>query len=741
MASMSGDKIDLVVDEDTQVKNGKGKRFLFILCGALWVLAIGILAGLVAVIIIKSKDDATLCTTAHCVITAGKLLSNIDPAVDPCDNFYEFSCGGWLKKNTIPEEQSSYGTFERLRDQIDVILRGLLEKKKSNDDTESIRKVKDLYNSCMDLETIEAKNSTPLAQFVTKFGGWPVLGDKEGGSWNDADFDLETLLANLGKELGLSASVIISAGVDIDLENSSKNILFIDQRGPIYPSYYYLDSQYADYKVPYLQYMIAITTLLGADKTTAQKDMTDVLEFDIKLANISSEESRNISELYHSTNITQLEIDVPEINWMKFFDILMPEETKPISRNEPIINRSPVSVALAAKLMKDTTPRIIANYMMWSISTDMISSLSQQFRDAEQNFQKAVHLPTTERPGWRECLSTTKTDLAFATARMYIEEHFTDNSKMNIDTFITNLKTAFKEMLKDNDWIDEETKVAVREKVDAIREQIGFPEWIKDDSKLNKEYEKVDVNEDEYFENKANFLKYWAQKSLSSLRTPIEKYKWDGTILFEVNAWYNPSANQITFPAAILQPPFYHPESPWYLNYGGIGIVIGHELTHGFDNNGRKFNKDGNETVWWSDESIDNFEKRAQCIIDQYSQYVVPENNRTINGNQTLGENIADNGGIRESLKAYKDNHDDNVKLPGFEDYSPEQLFFLNFAQIWCSKYQPEALDFHIDTDAHSTTRFRVIGTLHNSFHFAKAYNCPADSMMNPPANDKCVLW
>ncbi|XP_072047749.1 membrane metallo-endopeptidase-like 1 isoform X2 [Amphiura filiformis] len=718
MASMSGDKIDLVIDEDTQVKNVNRKRLLFILCGALWVLAIGILAGLVAVIIIKSKNDATICTTAHCVITAGELLSNIDPAVDPCDNFYEFACGGWLKRNTIPEEHSSYGTFERLRDQIDVILRGLLEKKKSNDDTESIRKAKDLYNSCIDLETIEAKNSTPLAQFVKKFGGWPVLGDKEGGSWNDANFDLETLLANLGKELGSSVSVIISAGVDIDLENSSKNILFIDQTGPIFPSRYYLEDQYANYKDAYFHYMIGITTLLGADRTTAPKDMADVLEFETKLANI---------------------------NWTKLFDILMPEETKPISRDETIINRSPVSTAQAAKLMRDTSPRIIANYMMWSISNGMISSLSKKFREVEEIFHKFVYADTTygartERPRWRECVSTTSGYLAFATGRMYIEEQFTGDIKKNIDKFITNLKIAFKEMLKDNDWIDEETKVAVREKVDAIREQIGFPEWITDDADLNKQYEKVDVNEDEYFENKANFLRYWAQKSLSSLRKPIEKNKWD-TGLFEVNAWYTASANQITFPAAILQSPFYHPESPWYLNYGGIGTVIGHELTHGFDNNGRKFNKDGNETVWWSDESIDNFEKRAQCIIDQYSQYVVPENNRTINGTQTLGENIADNGGIRESLKAYRDNHDDYVKLPGFEDYSPEQLFFLNFAQIWCSKYRPEALDSQIDTDAHSTPRFRVIGTLHNSFDFAKAYNCPADSMMNPPAKDKCVLW
>ncbi|XP_072047754.1 membrane metallo-endopeptidase-like 1 [Amphiura filiformis] len=739
MASMRDDKIDLVFDEDTRFKNGNRKPLL-ILCGALWVLAIGILAGLVAVIIIKSKNDATLCTTAHCVITAGELLSNIDPAVDPCDNFYEFACGGWLKRNSIPEDHSSYGTFSGLSDQVDVVLRGLLEKKKANDETESIRKAKDLYNSCMDLETIEAKNSTPLVQIVTKFGGWPVLGDKEGGSWNNADFDFETLLANFGKELG--QSVIISSGVDTDLENSSKHILSIDQSGLNMARDYFLEDQYANYKEAYAKYMIAITTLLGADKTTAQKDMADVLEFETKLANmtIPSEERRNISKFNNPTNITQLEIDIPEIKWAKFFDILMPEETKPITRDETIVISSTAAIAQVAKLMRDTPNRTIANYMMWSISAVTISSLSRQFLDARQDFHKVLSGSNAETPRWSECVGTTNGYLAFATGRMYIEEQFTGDSKKNIDELVTNVKIAFKEMLKDNKWMDEETKVAAKEKADAIREQIGFPDWITDDAELNKKYEKVDINENEYFENKANFWRYWAQKSLSSLRKPVEKYKWD-TGPAVVNAWYSPSENQITFPAAILQPPFYHPESPWYLNYGGIGSVIGHELTHGFDDQGRQFNKDGDFVIWWSEESIDNFENHAQCIIDQYSQYVVPENNKTIKGAQTQGENIADNGGIKEALKAYKDNHDDNVRLPGFEDYSPEQLFFLNFAQVWCSKYRPEALDSQIETDPHSTPRFRVIGTIHNSFEFAKAYNCPADSMMNPPVKDKCVVW
>lgn len=688
----------------------------------------------------EPTDEAPdTCNTPHCVITAGKMLENIDPEVDPCDNFYEYACGGWVKKTVIPEDRSSYSSFTVLREQVQVILKELFEREKSNTDVASITKVKDFHASCIDLEKIEERDATPYVNLLTSLGGWPVLGSNAGGNWSESAYVLEELMGRLSGEF--NNDVIVSSWVSADDKNSERYILKVDQPSLGMPSRdYYLEDQYTKYKDAYLDYMVTIATMLGADPTTAMNEMQDVLDYETILANLTvpDDERRNADDLYNPTTLDGLVKATPLIDWVTYFDVLMPDEMGSLPGSEEIINRSPIYLGKAAEFTAATPDRVVANYLIWRISMNRLSSLSQRFRDAQQVYYNILYGTSSVSARWRDCVDYVNDVLEFASGRMYVIENFGGDSKKNMEIMIGNLKVAFKDMLEYNDWMDEETKVVAREKCDAITEQVGYPDWILVDNDLNDYYVKLDVAADEYFENILDYIGWSAEKNMLQLRQPVDKEEWfTGPAI--VNAYYSSSSNRIVFPAGILQPPFYHADSPWYLNYGGIGMVIGHEITHGFDDQGRQYDKNGNLVPWWTPESVEAFKDRAQCVIDQYGGYVMPENNMTLNGVQTQGENIADNGGLKESFKAYMDNEYSNIKLPGFPEYTAQQLFFLNFAQVWCSAYRPEGVESQIITGVHSPGRYRVIGPSHNSYDFAEAFNCPEDSFMNPP--DKCVIW
>jgi membrane metallo-endopeptidase-like protein 1 len=306
---------------------------------------------------------------------------------------------------------------------------------------------------------------------------------------------------------------------------------------------------------------------------------------------------------------------------------------------------------------------------------------------------------------------------------------------------IENIRSSFTELLEEVPWMDDATKRVAREKADAIEERIGYPDYIMNDTALNLDYEGVRIDPTKYFENALANQNAAARRNLKNLRQPVDKARWTASPAI-VNAFYSPSKNQITFPAGILQPPFYHSNNLKYLQFSGIAIAVAHEITHGFDDEGRLYNKDGNLKQWWPDSVIARFKEKAQCIIDQYNNYTVAEVGLNLNGRQTQGENIADNGGLKQAFRAYQRwiERTKTVEplLPGLP-LSHEQFFFLNFAQIWCGTNRPESYLQLVLSGRHSPGRFRVIGPLSNSIDFAKAYNCPLGSNMNPVK--KCSVW
>ncbi|PIK43745.1 putative membrane metallo-endopeptidase-like 1 [Apostichopus japonicus] len=717
------------------------------------LLLLATLALLIALIIVsnaKTKNQSQLsecihqteqtCNTAHCVKTAANVIESMNMEANPCEDFYEYSCGGWIKSHTIPEDRSSFSSFSVLRENLQVTLKGLFDKPKLDSDIHAIGMVKDFYASCIDVETIEAKDAQPLTELLTELGGWPVLGNQPGGDWREVDYNFEDLWSKMASyELFL----LVEGFVEVNEKNSMVRVLTVDQPmlGMESRDYFLDDSKYGKEKQAYLNFMKGVAKLLGADPTQVDTDMDAVLAFETKIANMTvpSTERRDGEANYNLFTLKELDEDVPQINFRKYFEALLPS-TDTIVDSEPVVNYSPEYMRQAAKLIAETPPRTIANYMLWLFVKILIPEISQRFRDVQQQYYNVLKGTSSSTARWRECVDAIN-DAMNCYCRMYVAETFSGASKENTKLMITKLKQSFKTLLESNDWMDAATKKVAAEKIDGMQEHIGYPDWIMDDVKLNEKYADITITAGDYFTNVLQNMRLNSKIGFSKLRLPVDKTEWStGPAI--VNAFYSSMKNLIIFPAGILQPPFYHENSPDYLNYGGIGMVIGHEITHGFDDRGRQYDKEGNLIQWWTNSSIVSFKERAQCIVDQYSGYEMPENGMHINGKQTQGENIADNGGLKQSYKAYRlleQNSQEAMKsLPGI-DLNSEQLLYVNFAQVWCTLFRPEGVTSRLLTGYHSPDRYRVIGTLHNSDDFARVFQCSADSAMN--SKKKCVIW
>uniref|UniRef100_Q495T6-3 Isoform 3 of Membrane metallo-endopeptidase-like 1 n=1 Tax=Homo sapiens TaxID=9606 RepID=Q495T6-3 len=542
----------------------------------------------------EAQEVSEVCTTPGCVIAAARILQNMDPTTEPCDDFYQFACGGWLRRHVIPETNSRYSIFDVLRDELEVILKAVLENStaKATVPQEERHDVIALYHR-MGLEELQS-------QFGLKGFNWTLF--------------IQTVLSSVKIKLLPDEEVVV-------------------------------------YGIPYLQNL------------------------------------ENIIDTYSA--------------------------------------------------------RTIQNYLVWRLVLDRIGSLSQRFKDTRVNYRKALFGTMVEEVRWRECVGYVNSNMENAVGSLYVREAFPGDSKSMVRELIDKVRTVFVETLDELGWMDEESKKKAQEKAMSIREQIGHPDYILEEMnrRLDEEYSNLNFSEDLYFENSLQNLKVGAQRSLRKLREKVDPNLWIiGAAV--VNAFYSPNRNQIVFPAGILQPPFFSKEQPQALNFGGIGMVIGHEITHGFDDNGRNFDKNGNMMDWWSNFSTQHFREQSECMIYQYGNYswdLADEQN--VNGFNTLGENIADNGGVRQAYKAYLKWMAEGGKdqqLPGL-DLTHEQLFFINYAQVWCGSYRPEFAIQSIKTDVHSPLKYRVLGSLQNLAAFADTFHCARGTPMHP--KERCRVW
>ncbi|XP_056130949.1 membrane metallo-endopeptidase-like 1 isoform X2 [Lampris incognitus] len=691
-----------------------------------------------------------VCTTAECVTAAARLLQNMDASVKPCENFYQYACGGWLERHVIPETSSRHSVFDILRDKLEIVLKGVLEAGNEQDRV-AIKKAKTLYYSCMNESLIEQRDSQPLLKLIESIGDWPVASD----DWNttrEESWNLEDTLATLTARF--HKKVLLDMYVWTDDCDSRRHIIYIDQPGLGMPSreYYFNDGNYKRVREAYLHFMVSIAKIVREDRNLTQDDelvweeMVQVLELETDIANATSpaEERQDVTVLYNKMTISELQdtFSLNGFNWTRFIQGVLSSVSIEVQKEEEVVVYSSPYLEKMNEVLSKHSVRTMQNYLTWQLIIDRVNSLSRRFKDARAHYRKTLYGTTVEEARWRDCVRYVQSSLENAVGALYVRETFAGESKRMVSDLISKIQEAYVETLEELSWMDAPSKEKAREKAMAIKEHIGYPDHILEDNneKLDQEYAHLNFSEN-YFENILENLQAEAHKGLKKLREPVDPDLWIiGAAV--VNAFYSPNRNQIVFPAGILQPPFFSKNQLQALNFGGIGMVIGHEITHGFDDNGRNFDKDGNMLNWWSNYSAEHFKDQSQCMVQQYGNFNWKlAGGQNVSGISTLGENIADNGGVRQAYKAYLkwvEREGEEPHLPGLH-MDHKQLFFLNFAQVWCGAYRPEYASQSIKTDSHSPLEYRVLGSLQNFEAFSEAFQCKKGSPMNPEV--KCRVW
>ncbi|XP_024898113.1 endothelin-converting enzyme 2 isoform X4 [Pteropus alecto] len=601
-----------------------------------------------------------------------------------------------------------------------------------NSSSEAERKTQRFYLSCLQVERIEELGAQPLKDLIEKIGGWNVT-----GPWDQDNF-MEVMKAVAGT---YRATPFFTVYISADSKSSNSNVIQVDQSGLFLPSRDYYLNRTANEKVltAYLDYMEELGMLLGGQPASTREQMRQVLELEIQVANITvpQDQRRDEEKIYHKMSIAELQVLAPSMDWLEFLSFLLsPLE---LGDSEPVVVYGTDYLQQVSELINRTDPSVLNNYLIWNLVQKTTSSLDRRFESAQEKLLETLYgTKKSCTPRWQTCISNTDDALGFALGSLFVKATFDRQSKEIAEGMISEIRTAFEEALEKLVWMDEKTRQAAKEKADTIYDMIGFPDFILEPKELDDVYDGYEVSEDSFFQNMLNLYNFSAKVMADQLRKPPSRDQWSMTPQ-TVNAYYLPTKNEIVFPAGILQAPFYARNHPKALNFGGIGVVMGHELTHAFDDQGREYDKEGNLRPWWQNESLAAFQNHTACMEEQYSQYQV--NGEKLNGRQTLGENIADNGGLKAAYNAYKAwlrKHGEEQQLPAV-GLTNHQLFFVGFAQVWCSVRTPESSHEGLVTDPHSPARFRVLGTLSNSRDFLRHFGCPVGSPMNP--GQLCEVW
>ncbi|KAF4525127.1 hypothetical protein B566_EDAN005069 [Ephemera danica] len=687
----------------------------------------------------SSPSNADLCLTPGCVQSAASVLTNMDSNIKPCDDFYGFACGTFLRETLIPDDKTSVNGFNVINDRLQEQLRVAVEQPIKDDEPRPFKMVKYLYKACMNKSIIEERGLQPAKEILKKLGGWPVL---EGREWDVGAFSWLQSVYKF-REAGFSVDYFLDFSITTDLKNSTKRVIDLDQASLGLSREYLVKGMDDKVVKAYYSYMVDLAVIFGAERTTAENELKESLMFEMKLANISlpMEQRRNATKLYNPMTLPELQKAYPSVPWTEYFTKLLPESV-PVMHDELVIVNVPEFLSSLENLLSNTEKRVQANYAMWRVAGAMVSYLTDDVRKRQLKYYTALSGKTEREARWKECVDIVSGSLSISTGALYVRKYFKEEAKKNALDMVEDIRAEFMKILKELEWMDDSTRKNALDKAAAMATHIAYPDELADDKKIAEFYKDLEISPDLYLESVLNMTMFGTDYSFARLRQAVNKTDWitHGRPAV-VNAFYSSIENSIQFPAGILQGVFFSNDRPRYMNYGAIGFVIGHEITHGFDDQGRQFDKDGNLVEWWDPKTREHYLKRAQCIIEQYGNYTVEEVGLNVNGINTQGENIADNGGIKEAYRAYNSWVERNGAeglLPGLP-YTQRQMFWLSAANVWCSKYRPETMKLRIMTGFHSPGQFRVNGPLSNMDEFAKDFNCPVGSKMNPV--NKCSVW
>ena len=649
--------------------------------------------------------------------TAGIDLANMDTTANRGADFYQYACGGWMANHPLTGEYSRFGSFDMLAENNRKQLRELIEEiaKKQNEKGTVAQKIGDLYNMAMDSVKRNADGMAPIKEYYTKLG-----------AANKAEY--AQTLATMRRD---GMSPFFGFYVGADAKNSSQNLLEIYQSGiTLGEKEYYIDQDENTKNIMdnYKKFIVKMFQLAGEDEATANKKMQNVMTVETALAKASKSnlELRDPQANYNKMSYEQLKKDFPGFDWDAYFGVFGIKDLKEVGVGQVEFVKS------AIKYLNSTDAKVIADYLQWNLLTSSASYLSDDFYNASFDFYGRVLSGKEEQsPRWKRSVSVVDGTLGEAVGQLYVEKYFPAEAKERMVKLVKNLQVALGERIDMQEWMSDETKQKAHEKLNSFYVKVGYPDkW--------RDYSALEINDDSFWENIRRATNFEYDYNISKLGKPVDKTEW-GMTPQTVNAYYNPTTNEICFPAGILQYPFFDMNADDAFNYGAIGVVIGHEMTHGFDDQGRQFDKDGNLKDWWTAEDAERFKERAQVMVDFFDKIEVLPGLHA-NGALTLGENIADHGGLNIAFQAYK-NATKDAPIEDKLGFTADQRFFIAYANVWAANVRDEQIRFLTKADVHSLGEWRVNGALPHINAWYEAFGITDKDPLFIPENERVSIW
>ena len=641
----------------------------------------------------------------------------MDRSVDPGVDFNRYANGGWLDATEIPSDKSRWGAFDALAENNWRRIRLLLEEIAAIDATpgSNLQKVADFYRSAMDVDAINAAGITPLLPVFDRIA---AISDQN---------DLADYVAHAHRRIGRP---LFGSYAYADQRNNEDVIFILNQGGLSLPTRdYYFDEQYAKYLPLFTAHVARMFELTGTAAAQADADAATVLAFETKLAAVSKtvNELRDPIANYNKITITDAAAQMTQFPLQRYLAAI----GVPTSETE-VDFKHPTFFAGLNDLLANESLDTVKTYLRWHALTSAAPYLSEDFEDEDFRFFSTELSGTPEQePRWQRAARTLDRNIGFAVGEIYVAKYFPPSVRDHLETMIATMRDVLRERIETLEWMSAETKLKALEKLSTFRVVVGYPpEW--------RDYSKLEITGDHYFANVERAALFLTERQMAKLEQPFDKTEWMRTPQ-QVNAYYQPSAGQLVFLAGILQPPYFDPAMDDAVNYGAICAVIGHEITHGFDDKGRNYDAHGNLADWWTEQDATAFSARAQKLIDQYNRYeVLP--GVFVNGEQTLGENIADLGGVSIALEALKRSLA-NKKIGLIDGLTPEQRFFIAWAQVWRTKYRDDNLKRTVSSNVHSPGMVRAIGPLVNVPEFHQAFDITEGDPMWRHPEDRATIW
>jgi putative endopeptidase len=649
----------------------------------------------------------------------GFSLDTIDKSIDPCVDFYQYACGNWIKNSEIPPDQSQWVSFVELRERNLAIERDILEKAAAGGAGRNAidQKIGDFYGSCIDEKAADGKGIDALKPELDRI---------------DAVKDKASLIDEIAHAHMIGSSSLFAFYSQSDLHNADEVIAYIDQGGLTLPDRdYYLkdDDKTKGIRQHFTDYMTAIFTLAPNPGMDPAQSADTVLRIETALAKAQMDRTARRDPKTRDHKMSRADAIALGANFHldRFFQDVNAPAFSELNVGNPEFFKQ-VNALLDSESLDS-----LRTYVRWHVLHAAAPWLSQPFVEANFKYQQSLTGQKEIQARWKRCVSLTDRELGEALGQRYVETAFPPESKVRMLKMVDALEKSLNSDIQNLSWMSADTKKQAKIKLEAIRNKIGYPSvW--------RDYSSVEIKSGDLMGNIQRANEFEAKRDIKKIDKPLDRTEWVMTPP-TVNAYYNPPFNEIVFPAGILQPPFFDPKMDDAVNFGGIGLVIGHELTHGFDDQGRKYDPQGNLHDWWTPEDGKEFEQRVSCVADEYSNFVAVDDVH-LNGRLTLGENTADNGGARIALAALERMiADDKSGKEGqkIDGYTPEQRFFLGFGRVWCEKSRPEILRMRVLTDPHSPGKYRVDGVVENMPEFQKAWGCKAGQPM--VSENACHVW